>query len=222
MEAAALPRLSRAKLIVLVLPLLLALLYALGTVVVNAPDSPPRRSALRTVNTVMDPYFHQNWQLFAPTPPHGVLETWYQVRYRDSTGIHETQARSATDAYREIGRAGPLSSLVERTITGFEHSAFRDTVPRSGKLHVTLTKASRPVNAGNARPWAFDLASAQHSISPLADGLHLPGTIQSIRAYVTDDIIPVASDGTHSSHRKTAPTLLVNTGWIPYLSPTDR
>ena len=69
------------------MPVLMVLLvfttHTLATVLYTLPINPLSKSYMPVVRAYMEPFFMQNWQLFAPEPATSSLQLWYRCEEND-------------------------------------------------------------------------------------------------------------------------------------------
>ena len=89
---------------------LVAGLFSAACFVYNAPPSPARNRMAPTANAVLQSYFWQDWQLFAPTPGDEISLISLRTRLRLPSGqLVETAGVEIEDAIDRLPRQFPLN-----------------------------------------------------------------------------------------------------------------
>jgi hypothetical protein len=215
---------------VFAVPVVVALVYVLCTVMWNAPGSPAKTRVQGELDVVMKPYFVQTWTLFAPNPPTFNTDGWYQVRYTADGMTRETPAYSLTDPYRRTSRRVPgLWSLV-----GHEAEALGTQLAQAAQARRAHPLSEAPdvagfelgrqrLSAASAdQQWADDLYEAQRLASRMADSLGLARSATQVRVFYTITGIPTPTADSEPNPIGPEPSQSADSGWLAYVPEARR
>lgn len=214
---------------VLLSALLLALalgliLHFAMTVAYVAPLSMAKIRALPVLQTYMEPYFAQGWELFAPDP---ILQSKYLMvscRMEDSQGrVSETDPVDVTSRLHHEQRAFRLnhadrmlrSQLSPLTLIAPPVDPLADAIQR---LENTAAKEVREVvegvRSGKDENVKFGLRLLSRVASAECHGLHPQRRLTSSRAIMVSVSAPPFSR--RNDHSVQGEKSLTDFGWMPY------
>ncbi|MER6313259.1 DUF5819 family protein [Streptomyces sp. NPDC001581] len=208
---------SRWRLLSMALPPLLGLAFVGMTLIVNAPVSPARTEAYKTVAPVADTYFRQSWMLLAPYSVDYNGEVFYQVEYENETGTHTTEpaslSREMAGTAREI-RLAPNRMGAVGLYLGVEQGSLHE---KEAAVDEARRKALSDFSGQQSELTALREAAKKDAatvLSPLVDELHLDGRITRLRAYYT--YTPVQRFAARHSSEEPRPEVFTDLGWFDY------
>lgn len=212
-----------------------AAIYIAAVIVDVLPPSPARQTLLPAASRIIEPWFEQQWTLFAPTPPITISRLYLMVHYRDRAGFSQPRPIDLSRLYQTMAEdrrwAPPrlyrvtmdFAVEIDRAVL---YGPARPKQAVAGAVAAARSEAStyfapsaigqvQPIDAHQAALIRVAVtAELQRLLSASAHDLcRHPGAIAAVRGIETDQRIPPF---THP-HRTEPQVPVFDTGWLPYI-----
>jgi hypothetical protein len=216
----------------------LTLVYVSAVVVMNLPPSAARDELATTAQHVVDPWFEQQWTLFAPAPPTSNTRLYLQVRYRPGAPEPSPKPINLTAVYQNLAKDRWWAPPRLYRVTA-EMAVLISAVQRFG----TPASASSPSpNADQQEAQVYFAPSALGGLPPITEfQAHLLAgeislQLQGLLSNAARDLLPAPSDlvavrgvetaqeiAPYEARRTvTAEEAEFDTGWMPYVATIAR
>jgi hypothetical protein len=235
---------------ILIMSVIFAAAYMVMVGLYNLPPSPLKVKIQPVLEKCVDPYFTQRWRLFAPNPPNGNYDGWFQIRYDDGTGIRETAVLGLTMPLIAESKAHRLfPPRIDRTAINLGYALTDITTSQAKLARLTASrKAGGRLDPEYVLPagWHqlegaesmtdqeyFDDArktlEAGHKqvsgqlnrlVALLTPSLRLPGRPRQARVFYTYTPITRFSERHAITPETDPPIRIADTGWMPYQAVT--
>ncbi|MET8861741.1 DUF5819 family protein [Nonomuraea sp. NPDC004580] len=173
---------------------LLLSFHFIATFLYLAPSNPISEQSASILNGYIKPYFHQNWELFAPDPVDYNTRVLVRAKARDSTGIEKTTdwtdiSKPGIDKVRGSLFPARLSRLV---IGGYQMMTEAGVEPAATS---PKTEDATPDGAGPPDPIARRQAVRHMSaIATLAARAQWGNRITAVQVRISNHVVPRFSD----------------------------
>jgi hypothetical protein len=210
--------------------------YMAAVVVDDLPPSPARQVLIPLADHVVDPWFAQQWTLFAPTPPTANAQLYLTVRYRpqasgavcrpiDLSAVYLAMAKTRRWAPSRLYRvtmtmAVLIDQLVEARLARVGHGGTTTAEATASQAEANVYLAPSALGteplltrqAGTSLRLAVD-AELQRLLSASARALcPRPRSIAAVEGTETTQAIPPYSH----PHRSEPVVDVFSTGWMAY------
>lgn len=216
---------------------LAVVVYVASVIVVDLPPSPARNALVATADHVVNPWFAQQWTLFAPNPPTSNAHLYLLVEYKRGSGRPDPAPVDLTQLYHDIAGSRLWAPPRLNRVT----MDLAVEIARIA-LYAPGAKASSAQTAAEAEADIYFSPSVLGTISPLTpkdaellavevilelqrllsasahDVIPDPSQIQYVRGMETGQAIAPFT----SPHEQEQTATLFDTGWIPYLSSVSQ
>jgi hypothetical protein len=198
----------------------IAVVYALCCVVYNAPASPAQIRLAKPVKSMMDPYFAQDWMLFAPNPSTTNKQLLLEAKLKTSgSGEKVTTPIDIGTAIDRMPRDDRLFPTKRPGVILAFQQMFQNYSNMSKRIQAQAPKARQPhLQEELVRRYATAFDELRNFLSAEARVRYPGSTIVSVRAtFTTQAIVPFSQ-----RNEKPAPNekkeMIVQTAWMPYAS----
>lgn len=215
-----------------VLVAVLVMVYVGAVVVDDLPPSPARQALLPAADRVVNPWFAQQWTLFAPTPPLSNARFYLMVRYRAGSSLPRPPAVDLSAVFQRMAEARrwapprlyrvtmDLAVEIDRTVLYANRRTPAGAVAGAQSeadvyFAPSSLGAAPPLTPTQARLLGLSVAvELQRLLSASASQLmpH-PRRLAAVRAVETATPIPPFT----ARQRHERPIALFDTGWMPYV-----
>lgn len=218
--------------------LALAIVVYVGAVTIyDLPPSPARQAMLPAVNQIVQPWFDQQWTLFAPTVPVANARLYLLVRYKTPSGLRQAKPVDLSAVFQRIAQAQrwapprlyrvTMSLAVE--IDQVVLYASRQPTSPGGDQSATAQQAQAEANAYFA-PTALGSTAPLTPVQSRLMGLEVTVELQRLLSASAHDLLPESSRiasvrGVETSqaippfshpHLHEVQRPVFDTGWLPY------
>jgi hypothetical protein len=197
---------------------LIAAVYVFCCLVYNAPASPAQIRMAKPVKAIMDPYFAQNWMLFAPNPASANKQLLLEAKLMTSSGEKTTAPIDIGTAIDRMPRNNRLFPTKRPGIILAFQQIFQNYSNLSKRIKVQAPKARQPrlqEELVHRYSTAFD--ELQHFLSAEARVRYPGSTIVSVRATFRMQPIVPFSQRNEKPAPKEPTELIAQTAWMPYV-----
>ncbi|MHA6762472.1 DUF5819 family protein [Streptacidiphilus sp. PAMC 29251] len=205
---------------VLVLLLLVpAVFYSYCCLVYNAPSSPARVRLAGSTTQLMNPYFGQDWMLFAPTPAtvNDLILMDVKLKPAGSTQVvttAQTDIEAAIDAMPRGNRLFP--SKLPGVMLAFNET-FSNLANQMNQVSKSAPKDKQAAAiVALDKKWAGEFTELQRFLSVRAASMYPGATIISVRGtFETQAILPFSSRYQNPAPKEPVKGV-IQTDWMPY------
>jgi hypothetical protein len=214
---AAVPWRVRAFVVAALLPVAL---FTAACLVYNAPASPAQIRLAGAVSDVMDPYFSQDWQLFAPTPgtSNDLLYLEVTLRQAGATKVLQTEPLEIEGAIDRTPRSMRLNpTKLPGVILAFQENAANYT-QLAGQIQANYPPSQRAAQM-KALLKNFDptFRELQRFLSVRAASLYPDARIIAVRGTFKEQAIVPFSERYADPAPKEPITGVLQTAWMAYV-----
>ncbi|MEY9913448.1 hypothetical protein ABIA35_009721 [Catenulispora sp. MAP12-49] len=198
--------------------------FSLACLVYNAPPSPVKVRLGHQASSVLEPYFGQDWELFAPTPGTSNDRLYLEAELlpKGSVAVVTTQPVEVEYAIDRMPRSNRLlPSKLPGVLLAFQEAADQYTRTSNG-----IDKASKDMQPAMRKDLDAQFAPSfdemQRFLSARAATLYPGAKIVAIRAtFKRQDIVPFSQRYVAPTpHEPEKPEL--QTSWMPYVDGVEK
>lgn len=192
-------------------------IFVICVTVYNMPDSTVRNRSIGAVNSLMHPYFQQDWHLFAPNPPTVNRKLWVSVRVDTGSGVVvELPEFDIQYDIEDMPRSRPWLPTKQPEVT----RATQDRMRTYASELVAIRAAPADQQAGLHRDldnrFQGSLQALSRIISAYAETRYPDTRIVQVRARFTQiDIVPFSQRYSDSVIMEEKDVL--ETAWFPFV-----
>ncbi|WP_370083861.1 DUF5819 family protein [Streptacidiphilus sp. MAP12-16] len=196
------------------------MLYTLACLVYNAPASPAKTRLATPVNAVINPYFGQDWMLFAPAPStvNDILMMDVKLKAGNSEGETTT---IPVDIEEPIDRMPRSNRVMPTKLPGVLLALQESFTNYANGLNDALKapKAQQPaLEDALSRRYAAEFVELQRFLSIRAGTMYPDAQIIAVRAtFDKRPITPFSERDMHPAPKQPVQGVL-QTAWMPYVS----
>lgn len=213
------PGLRRHLRIVAFLGAVVVAFFVVCCTIYNAPASPAQIRLAGAAGEILNPYFEQDWRLFAPTPSTDLNGIVLEVRVQGSAG--EQTVMPGVDVQAPLDTA-PRNDRLNPTKQAGVTLAFQESFSNYARQYRTIRQAPQAQQAGQllklSTVFAPEFAELQRFLSVKADQLYPAATVLAVRATFTQQPITPFSHRYDTAAPVEKTSVILQTVWMPYLS----